>query len=52
MKKPLTLTERAVVKLNHTALTMHHAEYQKRLDRLVERLTGDRVVGVIGEVER
>ena len=40
----LTLTERAIIKLNHTALIMHYADYQKRLDRLVDRLTGDRLV--------
>jgi len=44
MKKPLTLTERAVIKLNHIALTLHYIEFQKRLDRLVERLAGDRQV--------
>lgn len=41
MKKPLTLTERAVVKLNHIALTLHHIEFQKRLNRLIHRLTGE-----------
>jgi len=40
----MTLTERAVVILNHLSLTMTHSEYQKRLDRLIARLTGDRLV--------
>ena len=43
MKNPLTLTERAVIKLNHMALSLHHIEFRKRLDRLVTRLTGERV---------
>lgn len=42
MKKPLNTTERAIVKLNHIALTMHHKEFQWRLDRLVDRMAGDR----------
>lgn len=46
MKRPLTLTERAVVKLNHIALTIHHMEFQKRMDRLVARMAGDRQVVV------
>lgn len=46
MKRPLNLTERAVVKLNHIALTIHHVEFQKRMDRLVARMTRDRLVGV------
>ena len=50
MKKPLNTTERAIVKLNHIALTLHHIEFQKRLDRLIARLTGDRQVAEIGEV--
>lgn len=43
MNKPLTLTERAIVKLNHITLTLHYTEFQKRMDRLVGRLTGERV---------
>ena len=52
MKKPLNTTERAIVKLNHIALTLHHIEFQKRLDRLIARLTGDRQVAEVGEVIR
>lgn len=44
MKKPLTLTERAVDKLNQIALTLHYTEFRKRLDRLHGRLIGDRWV--------
>ena len=43
MNKPLTLTERAVVKLNHIALTLHHLDVKRRRDRLIGRLTGERV---------
>lgn len=51
MNKPLTLTERAVVKLNHIALTIHYTEFRKRLDRLHGRLVGDRQVVEVGTVE-
>lgn len=51
MKKSLNTTERAIVKLNHIALTLHHIEFQKRLDRLIARLTGDRQVVEV-EIER
>ena len=50
MKKP-TLTERAIVKLNHIALTLHYAEFRKRLDRLHGRLIGDRQVVKVVEAE-
>ena len=42
MRKSLTLTERAIVRLNHIALSMHYKEFQYRLDRLVDRMAGDR----------
>ena len=42
MRKPLTLTELAIVKLNHIALTMHYREFRWRLNRLVNRMTGNR----------
>ena len=57
MKKPLTLTEQAVIKLNHIALSLHHTEFQNRMDRLVDRLTGNRqvveaeVVPVEGQID-
>ena len=38
----LTLTERAIVKLNHITLTLHYKEFRRRLDRLVSRMNGHR----------
>lgn len=37
-------TENAIVKLNDIALTIHHNDFKIRHDRLVNRLTGDRVL--------
>lgn len=51
MKNPLTLTERAVIKLNHIALSLHHIEFRKRLDKLIDRLVGDRQRPVAIRVE-
>ena len=38
----LTLTERAIVKLNHIALELHYVEVQRKMNRLVDRLSGSR----------
>ncbi len=43
MNRPLTLIERAIVRLNHIALTMHYKEFQGRINKLVLRLTGGRL---------
>lgn len=40
MSRPLTLTEKAVVILNHKALFMHYSAFQARLARLVKRMIG------------
>lgn len=38
------LTENAIVKLNNIALMIHHNDFKLRHDRLVKRLTGERVM--------
>lgn len=43
MNQSLSLTERAVVQLNDRALGIQLVEYNRRIDRLVNRLTGDRI---------
>jgi len=53
MKKPLTLTERAIRQLTDMALTLHYAEFRKRLDRLHGRLIGEMEADKVGiEIER
>jgi hypothetical protein len=42
MRKLSTMTEQAVIRLNHIALTIHYKEFQWRLDRLVRRMAGNR----------
>ena len=51
MKKELSLTERAVDKLNHIALSLHYTEFKKRLDRLHGRLIGNRPVVIAIKAE-
>lgn len=41
------LTENAIIKLNDIALTIHHNDFKLRHNRLVNRLTGDRMISSI-----
>lgn len=38
----MTLTERAISKLNDIALTIHYKDFQRRMDRLILRVIGGR----------
>lgn len=46
----MRLTENAIVKLNDIALTIHHNDFKRRINRLVDRLTGCRLIRRVWKV--
>jgi hypothetical protein len=47
-----TLTEQAIILLNNQALFIHPSDFKRRLNRLVFRLTGDRIISKVWRINR